>query len=112
MIIRHFTDIKPENPVKGVKKRVVIGDKEGATNFIMRVFDVSPETITSYHDHFWEHEIFVVSGEAYIRNDHAEDTLLKPGDTVFVPPYEKHCMVNKGEEVFRFVCIIPSGVEN
>lgn len=111
MIIRHFTDIEAEQIAEGFKKRVVIGEKEGAPNFIMRVFDVAPGFSSPFHDHFWEHEIFVVSGEAFIRNDMEEETPLRAGDTIFIPPYEKHCMVNRSEDVFRFVCLIPVGAE-
>ncbi|MBN2283267.1 MAG: cupin domain-containing protein [Deltaproteobacteria bacterium] len=112
MIVRHFTDVTAEQIADGFRKRVVIGQNEGAPNFIMRVFDVEPGFSSPFHEHFWEHEIFVVSGEGYIRNGQEEDLPLGAGDTIFVPPYEKHCMVNKGSDIFRFVCLIPVGAEN
>jgi mannose-6-phosphate isomerase-like protein (cupin superfamily) len=32
---------------------------------------------------------------------------LEPGYTVFVPAMEEHQFTNTGEEVLRFVCLIP-----
>jgi hypothetical protein len=32
---------------------------------------------------------------------------LEPGYTVFVAPMEEHQFTNTGEEVLRFVCLIP-----
>jgi hypothetical protein len=44
MIARHYTEVKAEKVTKaeGVSIRVVIGAKEKAPNFVMRVFDVEP----------------------------------------------------------------------
>jgi len=42
MIIRHYEDVEAVEMMKGVKKRVVIGDREGAPNFIMRIIELEP----------------------------------------------------------------------
>ena len=111
MIIQHFEDVEAVEIMKGVKKRVVIGDKEGAPNFVMRIFDLEPGASSPLHEHPWEHEIFVLKGEATARNSTGDENPVAKGDTIFIPPGEEHRLTNKGEGVFRFMCLIPTGVD-
>ena len=111
MIIKYYEDVKEEERSEGVKKRVVIGKPDGAHNFIMRVFEVEPGFSSSFHEHSWEHEIFVIKGEAHIRNGREEKIPIREGNVIFIPPFEKHCMENHSNEVFRFICLIPSDAE-
>ncbi len=34
-------------------------------------------------------------------------TPLRPGDSLFIPAGEKHCLSNKGKNVFRLICVVP-----
>jgi mannose-6-phosphate isomerase-like protein (cupin superfamily) len=36
-----------------------------------------------------------------------KETLIARDSVVFVPPDEKHCFVNNGNEPLRFICLIP-----
>ena len=111
MSIRHYEDVEAVEMMKGVKKRVVIGEREGAPNFIMRIFDLDPEMSSPLHEHPWEHEIFVLKGEATARNSEGVETPVGEGDVIFIPPGEEHCLTNRGEGTFRFMCLIPTGAE-
>jgi quercetin dioxygenase-like cupin family protein len=51
VIINNYEDIEALEIMEGVKKRVIIGDKEGAPNFIMRIFDLDPGKSSPFHDH-------------------------------------------------------------
>ena len=107
MKIQHYKDVKPEVPVDGVRMHVVAGPKEGAPNFIMRVFEIEPGSNTPFHQHAWEHEIFILDGPAGVKND-AGVTPLKPGTAIFIPGGEMHCIVNMGKETVRLICVIPN----
>ena len=111
MIVRNYEEIEAVELMEGVKKRVVIGDDEGAPNFIMRIFDLNPGAASPYHIHPWEHEVFVLKGEAVIKDDTDGETPIGEGDTIFIPANGKHCLVNKGKDIFRFICLIPTGVK-
>jgi len=95
----------------GVKKRVVIGPDEGAPNFIMRVFEVAPGLTSPDHAHPWEHEVFILDGEGAARDEDGKETPFGEGSTLFLPAGEKHCLINRGRDVLRFICIITTGVE-
>jgi quercetin dioxygenase-like cupin family protein len=111
VIIHNYEDIEALEIMEGVKKRVIIGDKEGAPNFIMRIFDLDPGKSSPFHDHYWEHEIFVLKGNAVVKNAAEEEMPIREGDAVLIQPHEKHCLTNKGEDIFRFICLIPKGAE-
>jgi len=106
MLIRHVDDIQPIAFGSGAQKRVIIGPKQGAPNFVMRVFDLAPGTTSPQHSHDWEHEGLVLSGSgAIIGVDGTHD--INAGDAFFMPPNEEHYMTNEGTEALRFVCMVP-----
>ncbi len=92
--------------VEGVTMRVVIGPAEGAPFFNMRVFEVQPGHATPYHSHWWEHEVFVLSGQGVARTDQRE-TPIGHGSTMFVPGGDMHQFRNTGDDVLRFLCLVP-----
>lgn len=106
MKIQHYKEVKPEEPVPGVRMHVVAGPKEGAPNFIMRVFEIEPKSNTPFHEHPWEHEIFILEGPAAVKHVNGEIE-LKPGHAIFIPGGEKHGILNKGNETVKLICVIP-----
>lgn len=106
MLIRNYKDIAAVPYAEGVEKRVVIGPRQGAPTFVMRVFDLPPGTSSPYHNHDWEHEVFILSGEGVAVSEDGE-TAVKPDDAVFVAPHETHCLKNTGKDTFRFICVVP-----
>ena len=106
MLVQSYEDVAAIAVREGVEKRVVIGPKEGAPTFVMRVFDQAPGASSNYHSHDWEHEVFVLAGEGALVTEEGEIP-LKANDVVYVPPYEKHCLTNKSQDTFRFICLVP-----
>jgi quercetin dioxygenase-like cupin family protein len=104
--VRDFQEVEAQPALEGVTMRVVIGPEEGAPFFNMRVFEVQPGHASPHHSHWWEHEVFVLSGQAVIKSDQG-DQPLRPGSTVFVPGGEMHQFRNTGDDVFRFICLVP-----
>ena len=93
---------------KGVTGRIVIGKEDQADNFCMRIFTVEPGGFTPKHAHDWEHEVFVHSGKGQVYQK-GEWCDVQSGAVVFIPRNEEHQFMNRGEEDFIFVCLIPSG---
>jgi len=106
--VQHFTDVPAEEVegVPGVTVRWVIDEGDGAPYFAMRVFEVEPGHATPFHPHWFEHEVFVLSGQGALRTESGE-TPLSHGSVVFVPGDEVHQFINKGDDVFRFICLVP-----
>ncbi|MCX6004117.1 MAG: cupin domain-containing protein [Chloroflexi bacterium] len=107
MKVHHYKEIKPVEEIPGVKMHIVAGPDEGARNFIMRVFEIEPNSNTPFHEHSWEHEIFILEGPAAVKSKDGEIP-LKPGHAIFIPAGEQHCIVNKGKETVRLICVIPN----
>jgi quercetin dioxygenase-like cupin family protein len=106
MKVSHYRDTKPEQELPGVAVRDVITAETGAPNFMMRVFEVEPGSATRVHDHWWEHEIFVLSGRGTIVGENKEIEIGE-GTIIFTAPYEFHGFVNKGSEPLRYVLLNP-----
>ena len=106
MKVKHYLDVKASEELPGVAMRVVIGEDDGAPNFKMRVFEVEPGRSSPSHSHPWEHEVFVLSGKGVVVGEKGEIPIAN-GSVAFVSPDEKHCFINNGSEILRFICVIP-----
>ena len=112
MKVINYKDILPvimdNEMVKNVAGRVMIGKKDGANNFCMRVFEMGKDGYTPKHSHDWEHEVFVHSGngEVFIEDKWYP---LSPGSAIFVPANIEHQFRNTADATFTFVCLIPEG---
>jgi len=111
MKVHHIDDIEETKVemegAKDARMRLLISEREGAENFAMRLFTVAPGGHTPYHQHNYEHEIFVLSGKGVLRGEKKKHE-LRSGDAVFVAPNEEHQFVNTGSEPFQFLCLIPA----
>ncbi len=94
--------------VKDTTMSVMIGRHNNAPHFSLRSFAVQPGGHTPKHQHDYEHEVYVVSGEGSIFLDGSTHR-IKSGDTILVPANELHQFtVDQGaSEPFRFLCMVP-----
>ena len=98
--------VYPDAPSKVVKRNLVTY-RDDAPNFGMRLFEVEAGGATDHHQHPWEHEVFIVSGDGHLLTDDG----LKPfaeGQAVFVPPKAMHQFQNTGTAPLQFLCMIPN----
>lgn len=102
-------DITPDNMKdKGrITVRWLLGEPEGAPNFEMRYFSLSGEMATDWHNHDWEHQVFVINGRGRFRTEKGE-VELAPGSAVLVEPGEQHHFICGGDR-FDFICVVPRG---
>ena len=112
MKIIPYSAVKPtlyERPdAKGIAGRVVIGKKDNANSFCMRVFEIAPGGHSVMHSHEWEHEVFVHSGEGEVYGN-GQWYPVKAGNVVFIPGNEEHQFRSTGQGRLTFVCLVPSG---
>ena len=112
MEVFHYTDVEvsevQEEGAAGVNIRWVLDERQGANNFVMRVFDMEPGGYTPRHAHPWEHEVFILEGQGQVWGDGAWHD-FGPGSVVFVPPDEEHQFKNNGTEEVKFICLVPKG---
>ena len=108
MKIKHWTDVPAQQAegLDGGTVRWVIGTPDGAPHFAMRVFEVQPGCASPYHNHWWEHEVFVLDGQGVVVSE-AGDTPVSSGTVILVEGEETHQFRNTGDSVLRFICLIP-----
>jgi len=68
MKVAHYQQAQPQvdHGLGGVVMRGLIKEEDGAPHFGMHVFELGPGAGTVFHQHWWEHEIFVLSGKGFI----------------------------------------------
>ena len=110
MKIKTWTDVPAQQAegLEGVTVRWVINDSDGAPHFAMRIFEVQPGRATPYHNHWWEHEVYVLDGEGIAVNEGGE-TPISAGTVILVEGGETHQFRNAGRGPLRFICVIPAG---
>jgi len=101
---RSFVDLSDMEGVEGVEKAVLLGRKEGVPSFVMRLFKVAPGGNTPYHEHDWEHEVYVLAGEGVVKTPEGERG-ISSGDAIYVSPGQKHQFQAKKE--LQFICLVP-----
>jgi len=94
-------------PVKDVYIRWLVDKNDGARNFAMRRIEIKPGGTVPLHGHPEDHEIFILQGKGKLLDDKGQEELANVGDVFYIPPLEKHSMVNIGENDFAFICVIP-----
>lgn len=111
MIHRRTDDVPSiEVVMEGVERtsmQWVFSRLEGAPNFSMRRFVISPRGRIGLHSHPWEHEIFILSGRgtAFTPDERAD---IGPGDAMYIPSHELHGYENTSGEDLVFLCMIPN----
>ncbi len=110
MKVVQFDDIALENVnIEGAlntKIRWLIGQKDNAPNFALRMFEVEKEGHTPLHSHDFEHEVFILEGQGIFVCSEGEKP-FKAWDVIYVDPNIEHQFKNTGEGIMRFLCIIP-----
>jgi quercetin dioxygenase-like cupin family protein len=106
MKVKNYSKVEATEEAPGVLQRIVIGTGDGAPRFVMRVFEVAPGSSTPFHSHWWEHEVYILSGAGVVKEKDRENPIGE-GSVVFVTPDEEHCFVNTGTDALRFICVIP-----
>ena len=100
MIKKHFTEV-PSTPItregfKGMNARFALIAEDGCPNYAMRIMEFEPGGHTSLHAHEEEHEFYFLDGEPAYADCKGNETLLKPGDMIYVPSNEPHQLKCRG----------------
>lgn len=110
MKIAHYSDIPArEVNLEGaekVKMRWLISQADNPPCFVMRMFEIEPMGHTPLHTHNNEHEVFVVEGEGELVIDESTHKFEK-GFVIYVQPNVLHQFKNTGNDVLKFLCLIP-----
>lgn len=114
MLIRKPEDVDSQvMTMAGAEKvtmRLMVGRDDGAPTFAMRLFEVEPGGHTPLHQHNYEHEVMVVAGQGQVVDNAKQDDAkpIEAGDVIYMPPNEMHQFRNTGDEVLKFVCLVPT----
>jgi len=109
MKLFHYKDVEAKDAEEGAKKlkvRWLIAKETGAENFAMRLFEMEPGGNSPFHNHPWEHEVFILNGEGLVVGK-GHESKFREGDVVFIPSSEWHQFKNNSQKTVMFLCIVP-----
>lgn len=92
--------------LKNVTKKVLISPLEGWEGHVMRVFDINVDGYTPKHSHTWPHINYILKGKGILHLD-GIDHELEEGSYAYVPGDKVHQFLNRGNEPFSIICIVP-----
>ena len=96
-----------EEGAGGVCIQWLLDSTKGAPHFALRRFVLEPSGHTPWHQHPWEHEIYVLRGGGVVVTEEGE-TALEADQAVLVCPDEWHNFC-AGEEGLEMLCLVPLG---
>jgi quercetin dioxygenase-like cupin family protein len=96
----------------GRKSLEIVSGENGAKGVTLRLVEIPVaqpgETLRGPHQHSGHEEcIYVLSGQGTTFAESGEYP-LKTGDTILIPPGEKHVTRNTGNEPLLLLCFFPS----
>jgi quercetin dioxygenase-like cupin family protein len=107
-VIKDSVQVPLEPVQEGIGIRWVIGPKDDAPNFALRIIEIQPGITFTPHHHPYEHEIYVLEGRGVLLDKEGDEAAaMKPGVALLVPPNELHGYRNDGQAILKFICVIP-----
>lgn len=110
MIVAHERDVQrlrlEGDSMKNVHKKVLISPQEGWEGHVMRVFELDVDGYTPKHSHPWPHINYILKGKGTLHLD-GIDYEVEAGSYAYVPGNKIHQFINRSNELFSFICIVP-----
>jgi quercetin dioxygenase-like cupin family protein len=105
---RHAADT-PATPIEGARDtalKLMVGEEDGAPNFVLRRIEMEPGGGMPLHTNDVEHVQYVLSGNARVT---VGDEVHEVGAdmSLFIPAGVPHAYQPVGDEPFVFLCAIP-----
>jgi S-methyl-1-thioxylulose 5-phosphate methylthiotransferase len=95
------------NATPGSTRRILIGQDEGADDFIVRYFTIPAGGHSALESHSHQHGVVIVHGRARVLLGE-EWTEVGAGDAVFIGSNEVHQLRALGDQPLGFICVISS----
>jgi len=88
---------------KGVRVKYLLHKGVGAKRLQFRLFVIDVGGYTPLEKHEHEHEVYLLRGKAQVHGGEHE-TIVQPGNVLFIPSNEEHQFKNIGNEPVEFLC--------
>ena len=86
--------------------KVLISEKEGWNDYVMRLLEIEDDGYTPKHAHPWPHINYIVEGSGSLFLG-GKEVSLEQGSFAYIPPGVAHQFKNIGDKIFKFLCIVP-----
>ena len=110
MFVSHIDEIEKKelrgDAIKDISKQVLIGPKEGWSDYVMRRFSLEKGGYAPYHSHPWPHITYILEGEGTLHLD-GVDYPITTGSVSYIPSDTIHQIKASPSSPLVFMCIVP-----
>jgi quercetin dioxygenase-like cupin family protein len=110
MIVGHINQLEAKQishtEAKNAFMKILISPQEGWEGHVMRVLEVEVNGYTPKHSHPWPHINYMIEGKGQLMMN-GEIHQVEAGTFAYVPGGTLHQFKNIGNEIFKFICIVP-----
>jgi len=112
MRVKHYDEIEEQEVTKANSTnttiRWLISKGDGSDFASTRRFEIKVGGQIGLHDHPEDHHYYVLEGKADLIDETGKKIAIRKDDVVYIPPNEKHGIINTGKGTFTFLCVIPN----
>ena len=112
MKVSHYDDHETIEVTKANSTKTTIRwliKKEDGSEFAsLRRFEIQEGGQIGLHDHPEDHHYYILEGRAFLIKEDGQEIEIYKDDVVYIPPNEKHGLINIGDGPFVFICVIPN----
>ncbi len=102
--VKSYADVDELDMPGGARIRWLITHKDNAPTFSMRLITIGAGKNTPYHEHDYEHEIYVIFGTGSVTIGEREFA-AKQDSFIFIPPNVHHGITAKTD--MKVICVVP-----
>ncbi|QWC00320.1 cupin domain-containing protein [Mycoplasmatota bacterium] len=110
MVVNNINNLKAKKieheSAQNAYMKVLVSEKEGWDDYVMRVVEVEEGGFTPKHKHPWPHINYVIEGQGSIMMN-GKDYPVQSGSYAYVPSNTMHQYKNTSDKIFKFICIVP-----
>ncbi len=92
--------------VKNTTMKALVSPKQGWEGYVMREVEVKENGFTPKHSHPWPHINYIIEGKGEILLN-GKMNPVTAGSFAYIPSNELHQFKNTGDNIFKFICIVP-----
>ena len=109
-MIKHIDNVKVQEinhpSALNAQMKVLVGEQEGWSDYVMRLVEVKQGGYTPKHSHPWPHINIMLEGQGEVLNNGSYQA-VGPGSFSYIEENTMHQFRNTGDDVFKFICIVP-----
>jgi quercetin dioxygenase-like cupin family protein len=110
MPIIHATEFSEDEIFSGVRSRPMVNSSLGSPSMTINQITIAPTATIPAHIHPSHEEVLIIVEGIFSYELEKENGILTNGDTILIPPQQRHQIVNISDIIGTVIAIFPVAV--